>query len=60
MGKVAREDEVYFHYPIPKDINKKLKKIKYETDIPIKDLLVSALVLFINNYEKGAIGSESK
>lgn len=51
MGVKAKADQVYFNYPIPKTIHKRMKLYQLETGMTIKDILISALVTYLDQFQ---------
>lgn len=52
MGKKAKPDEVYFNYPIPKSIHKQVRQLNLDTGMPVKDIVINALIMYLSNVNK--------
>lgn len=52
MGKKAREDEVNFNYPIPKSIHRQVRQLNLDTGMPVKDIVINALIMYLSNVNK--------
>lgn len=51
MGKIAKDGEINFNYPIPKSIHKKVKLLQLDTGMAVKDIVVNALILYISHMD---------
>lgn len=49
MGKIAHEDEINFNYPIPRSLHKNVRRLSLEYGIPVKDIVINALVAYLND-----------
>ena len=58
MGKKPKKDESYFNYPIPTVVYDRIRKMNKETNIPVKDIVLAAIVSYLNMYEGGKNESE--
>lgn len=52
MGKIANKDEVYFNYPIPRTIHRQVQQLKLDTGMPVKDIVINSLIMYIREYRK--------
>ena len=52
MGKKAREDEVNFNYPIPRSIHQQVRQLNLDTGMPVKDIVINALIMYLSNVNK--------
>lgn len=52
MGKKAREDEVNFNYPIPRSIHRQVRQLNLDTGMPVKDIVINALIMYLSNVNK--------
>lgn len=52
MGKKAKADEITFNYPIPRWLHRKVKLLQLDSGMKVKDIVISALVMYISEWEK--------
>ena len=52
MGKSAKNDEIYFNYPIPKSIHRQVRQLSLDTGMKMKDIVINALVSYVSNFKK--------
>lgn len=52
MGKIANKDEIYFNYPIPRTIHRQVQQLKLDTGMPVKDIVINSLIMYIREYRK--------
>lgn len=52
MGKIANKDEIYFNYPIPRTIHRQIQQLKLDTGMPVKDIVINSLIMYIREYRK--------
>lgn len=52
MGKTANKDEVYFNYPIPRTVHRQVQQLKLDTGMPVKDIVINSLIMYIREYRK--------
>ncbi len=52
MGKKANKDEVNFNYPIPRALHNKVKILNINTGIPVKSIVINALVMYTDYMNK--------
>ena len=47
MGKKANKNEIHFNYPIPGDLHREIKRLSFELNMPVKTMVVNALVDYV-------------
>lgn len=52
MGKIAKLDEINFNYPIPRSLHKNVKRVSLEHGIPVKDIVINSLIMYINSMKQ--------
>lgn len=52
MGKKAATDHINFNYPIPRSVHYKAKTLSLRAGMPMKDIVVNALIMYIDNMTK--------
>lgn len=52
MGKRANPNEVNFNYPIPRTLHKKVRELNLRMGISVKDIVINALILYIDKMNK--------
>lgn len=50
MGQKANANQVYFNYPIPKDVHRQVKQLSLDTNMKVKDIVVNALLMYVSSY----------
>lgn len=58
MGQKAKKDEIYFNYPIPKEIHRQVKQLQLDTGMSVKNIVISALKMYVEQQNREEIGED--
>lgn len=50
MGQKAKPDQVYFNYPIPRNVHRMVKQLSLDTNMSVKDIVIASLVMYVSSY----------
>lgn len=58
MGKIAKKDEIYFNYPIPRSLHYQIKLMQLDTGMSVKDIVINALIKYVSDYRSQIEGED--
>lgn len=48
MALKPKKDEIYFNYPIPRSLHRKIRQFGLDHDMSVKDIVIQALLAYVS------------